>query len=60
MNDKQILEKWYRYAAGADGFIGGALRTQREEAFLFQKQQRAMLGILDEKYEKQLLRFLTK
>jgi hypothetical protein len=27
MTDKQFLEAWYRYAAEADSFIGGALRT---------------------------------
>jgi hypothetical protein len=50
MTDHQLLDAWYRHAASATGFIGGALRAQREKAFLFQEQQRAMLGIQDEQY----------
>jgi len=56
MTDHQIVEAWYRYAAGAAGFIGGALRAQRERAFLTQEQQRAMIGILDRKYDHLWLR----
>ena len=54
--DKQILEKWYRYAAGADGFIGGALRRHRALAFFTQEQQRAHLGIRDKTYDRLWLR----
>jgi hypothetical protein len=49
--DKQILVAWYRHAAGADGFIGAALRRQRIQAFFTQEQQRAQLGILDGAYD---------
>src|SRR5690242_8834640 len=49
--DKHLLDAWYRYAARADGFIGGALRRQREAAFLFQEQQRTILGIEDARYD---------
>ncbi|HYU77182.1 MAG TPA: hypothetical protein VEL31_31315 [Ktedonobacteraceae bacterium] len=50
------LDAWYRYAAGAAGFIGGALRAQRERVFMTQEQQRALLGILDGKYDQLWLR----
>jgi hypothetical protein len=50
MTDEQLLEAWYQYAAGAPGFIGGALRIQREKAFLSAEQQRALIGIQDEEY----------
>jgi hypothetical protein len=51
MTDRQLLEAWYRYAAGAPGFIGSALRAQRTKAFLFQEQQRAIIGIQGEQYD---------
>lgn len=51
MTDQHILDAWYRYAASADGFIGGALRKQREKAFLLQEQQRALIGIQGEQYD---------
>jgi hypothetical protein len=51
IEDKQILDAWYRYAAGADGFIGKALKTQRGKEFLTQEQQRAMLLIREGKYD---------
>ena len=51
MTDRELLEAWYRYAAGAAGFIGGALRTQRAKAFLVQEQQRAIIGIGGEQYD---------
>ena len=56
MTDKRLVERWYHYAAGADGFIGRALRVQRDKAFLFQQQQRTLLGIQDEKYNDLWLR----
>jgi hypothetical protein len=51
MTDQHILEAWYRYAATATGFIGGALRTQRMKAFLTQEQQRTLIGIRDKQYD---------
>ncbi len=56
MTDKHVLDIWYRHAAGATGFLGGALRAHREKAFMTQEQQRAMLGILDGKYDQLWLR----
>ena len=50
MTDKQLLEGWYQYTARATGFIGAALRTQREKVFLFQEQQRAIIGIQGKQY----------
>ena len=50
MNDTQLLEEWYQYAARTTGSIGAALRTQRKKAFLFQEQQRAIIGIQDVQY----------
>jgi hypothetical protein len=50
------LDAWYRYAAGADGFIGAALRTHRSREFMTQEQQRNALGILGEKYDELWLR----
>jgi hypothetical protein len=50
------LDAWYRYAAGADGFIGAALRKHRGEAFVTREQQRNLLGILGEKYDQLWLR----
>jgi hypothetical protein len=51
MTDQESLDAWYHYAAGAAGCIGGAMRTQRMKAFLTQEQQRAMIGIPDERYD---------
>jgi hypothetical protein len=51
MTDEQILYRWYVYAARQPGFLGEALRIQRLKAFLFQEQQRAMLGIKGELYD---------
>jgi hypothetical protein len=56
MTDNQIGEAWYHYAALADGFIGGALRAQRMKAFLTQEQQRAMIRLLDGRYDQLWLR----
>ncbi len=56
MTDKHLLDTWYRHAAGATGFLGGALRAQREKAFLTQEQQRAIVGILDGRYDQLWLR----
>jgi hypothetical protein len=56
MTNDEALHAWYEYAARTPGFIGEALRTQRAKAFLFQKQQRAMLGILGEQYNDLWLR----
>ncbi len=56
MTDKQMLEVWYRYAAHTEGFIGAALRDQRMKAFLFQEQQRTMIGILGSQYDQFWLR----
>jgi hypothetical protein len=50
MTDRQLLDAWYQHAAGTPGFIGGALKAQREKAFLFQEQQRAIIGIQGEQY----------
>jgi hypothetical protein len=56
MEEKQILEDWYRYAARTTGFIGGALRIHREKMFLSQEQQRTMLDIRGEQYNDLWLR----
>jgi hypothetical protein len=50
MEEPMTLDAWYQYAAGAAGFIGEALRAQREKAFLLQEQQRAIIGIQSEQY----------
>lgn len=51
IEDTQILNDWYHYAAGAEGFIGAVLKTQRGKAFLTQEQQRAMIQIREKKYD---------
>lgn len=56
MTDKQLLEVWYQYAAGATGFIGGALRTQRVKSFQLQEQQRILIGIGGNQYNNLWLR----
>ena len=47
----QQAPTWDQYAATAPGFLGAALRRQRMQAFLTREQQRALLGILDGKYD---------
>jgi hypothetical protein len=56
LTNEQLLDGWYHYVARSEGFIGAALCAQREKAFLVQEQQRAMLGILDKKYDQIWLR----
>lgn len=49
VTDEHLLNAWYHYAAGAEGFIGAALKAHRSKVFMLQEQQRALLQIQGER-----------
>lgn len=51
MDDQEALDRWYRYAAEADGFIGKALARQRERTQTTIAQQRDALGMAHPCYD---------